>query len=81
LLILLIEFLFNLKRYLKSFIALIKNQFYWSYFHSLLNKNLKKYRIGKYKRYVKENSNILHLKTLKTFNRFDLKFYSAKKKK
>ena len=28
---------------------------------------------GVFKRNVKENSNIFHLKTLKTFNRFELK--------
>ena len=27
-----------------------------------------------FQKYVKENSNILRIKTLKTFNRFDLKF-------
>jgi hypothetical protein len=38
------------------------------------------FRIRKYKRYVKEISNILHLKTLKTFNKFDLKFIIQQKK-
>jgi hypothetical protein len=39
---------------------------------------------GQYRKNVKENSNILHLKTLKTFNRFDLNFkiyYKQKNKK
>ena len=42
------------------------------------------FRFGQYKKYVNENSNILHLKTLKTFNRFDINFkiyYKQKNKK
>ena len=41
-------------------------------------------RFGQCKKYVWENSNILDMKTLKIFNRFDLKFktnYIAKNKK
>jgi hypothetical protein len=59
-------------------------EYFFSKFINTVINEIICFRIGKYKRYVKENSNILHLKTLKTFNRFYLKFkicYSTKKKK
>ena len=42
------------------------------------------FRFGQYRKNARENSNILHLKTLKTFNRFDINFkiyYNNKKTK
>ena len=42
------------------------------------------FRFGQYRKNARENSNILHLKTLKTFNRFDINFkiyYKQKNKK
>jgi hypothetical protein len=58
-------------------------EYFFSKFINTVINEIICFRIGKFNRYVKENSNILHLKTLKTFNRFDLKFkiyYSTKKK-
>lgn len=58
-------------------------EYFFSKFINTVINEIICFRIGKYKSSVKENSNILHLKTLKTFNRFDLKFkiyYSTKKK-
>jgi hypothetical protein len=57
------------------------------FFSKFINKVINEiihFRFGQYKKYIKENSNILHMKTLKTFKRFDLKFktnYISKSKK
>jgi hypothetical protein len=49
-------------------------EYFFSKFINAVINEIVQFRFGQYRKYVKENSNILHLKTLKTFNRFDLNF-------
>jgi len=49
-------------------------EYFFSKFINAVINEIIQFRFGQYRKYVKENSNVLHLKTLKTFNRFDLNF-------
>jgi hypothetical protein len=49
-------------------------EYFFSKFINAVINEIIQFRFGQYRKYVKENSNILHLKTLKTFNRFDINF-------
>ena len=59
-------------------------EYFFSKFINKVINEIINLRFGQYKEDVKENSNILHMKKLKAFNRFDLKFktnYISKNKK
>ena len=49
-------------------------EYFFSKFINLVINEIIHFRFGKYKKYIKENSNILHLKTIRNSNRFDLNF-------
>jgi hypothetical protein len=49
-------------------------EYFFSKFINVVINEIIHFRFGKYKKYIKENSNILHLKTIRNFNRFDLNF-------
>ena len=49
-------------------------EYFFSKFINVVINEIIHFRFGKYKKYIKENSNILHLKTIRNFNRLDLNF-------
>jgi hypothetical protein len=49
-------------------------EYFFSKFINVVINEIIRFRFGKYKKYIKENSNILHLKTIRNYNRFDLNF-------